>query len=81
MVGLPPKTNMTMKNPRFEDVFLNGDFPMSCWFSGVYVTEFLGGYPFLFSTLVKEREGLEKKRVGVLKTRCFITGVMSSRCD
>ena len=30
----PPKTNMTMENPPFEDVFPigNGDFPMSCWF-------------------------------------------------
>ena len=28
----PPKTNMTMENPPFEDVFPidNGDFPMSC---------------------------------------------------
>ena len=27
----PPKTNMTMENPPFE----NGDFPLSCKFSGV----------------------------------------------
>ena len=28
----PPKTNMTMENPPFEDVFPinNGDVPMSC---------------------------------------------------
>ena len=28
----PPKTNMTMEHPAFEDVFpiKNGDFPMSC---------------------------------------------------
>ena len=28
----PPKTNMTMETPPFEDVFPieNGDFPMSC---------------------------------------------------
>ena len=34
----PPKTNMTMENPLFEDVFPieNKDFPMSCSFSGVY---------------------------------------------
>ena len=37
----PLKTNMTMENPPFEDVFPieNGDFhdfPMSCQFSGVY---------------------------------------------
>ena len=34
----PPKSNMTMENPPFEDVFPieNGDFPMSCYFSGVY---------------------------------------------
>ena len=34
----PKKTNMTIKHPPFEDVFPveNGDFPMSCWFSGVY---------------------------------------------
>ena len=29
---------MTMENPQFEDVFPieHGDFPMSCYFSGVY---------------------------------------------
>ena len=29
---IPPKTNMTMEHPPFEDVFPieNGDFPMSC---------------------------------------------------
>ena len=34
-----PKTHMTMKNPPFEDVFPieNGDCPMSCSFSGVYI--------------------------------------------
>ena len=28
----PPKTNMTMEHPPFEDVFPieHGDFPMSC---------------------------------------------------
>ena len=28
----PPKTNMTMEDPPFEDVFPieHGDFPMSC---------------------------------------------------
>ena len=33
-----PKTNMTMENPPFEDVFAseNGDFPMSCQFPGKY---------------------------------------------
>ena len=33
----PPKTNMSMENPPFEDILPleNGDFPMSCWFSGV----------------------------------------------
>ena len=33
----PPKTNMTMGNPPFADIFPseNGDFPMSCQFSGV----------------------------------------------
>ena len=34
----PPKTNMAIENPPFEDVFSieNVDFPMSCWFLGVY---------------------------------------------
>ena len=36
---LPQKTNMTLQNPPFEDAFPieNGDFPMSCYFSGVSV--------------------------------------------
>ena len=30
--GVPPKNNMRMEHPPFEDVFLieNGNFPMSC---------------------------------------------------
>ena len=39
IICIPPnKTNMTMENPLFEDVFPveNGEFPMSCLFSGVY---------------------------------------------
>ena len=34
----PPKTNMTMDNQQFEDVFPieHGDFPLSCWFLQVY---------------------------------------------
>ena len=32
IIDTPPKTNMTMENPPFEDAFPieNGDFPMSC---------------------------------------------------
>ena len=32
-------TNMTMENLPFEDVssIKNGDFPLTCWFSGVYM--------------------------------------------
>ena len=40
----PVKTNMTVENPPFEDVFPieNGDFPMLCLFSGVYMVCSLG---------------------------------------
>ena len=35
----PPKTNMTMENQQFEDLspIKDGDVPMSCQFSGVYL--------------------------------------------